>query len=162
MQVRRQLVPFMGDMHGLTESLDEWEHFLYVGKVAFFGWALHYRNTPPLCFFAAADVFSSAIPHHGTCYLCPPLCTPVSIFLSCLLTDFSCPASNSVFRCAHVGTSAGPLHFFRAPPDTPNKKHRIRSMCRFYPILLLVVQRSIIRYRWTDRRTQRPLMAQGE
>lgn len=42
----------MGDMHGLTESLDEWEHFLYVGKVAFFGWALHYGTLPPFGFVA--------------------------------------------------------------------------------------------------------------
>lgn len=24
--------------------LGEWDHFIYVGKIALFGWALHYRE----------------------------------------------------------------------------------------------------------------------
>jgi hypothetical protein len=26
----------------LGGAVDEWDHFLYVGKIAFFGWAFHY------------------------------------------------------------------------------------------------------------------------
>ena len=69
----------------------EWEHFLYVGKIAFFGWALHYRtcsSSPlpsPLPFsvywrdetdiVAACLLTHSTLPYHGPGNLHPSLCT---------------------------------------------------------------------------------------
>jgi len=29
-------------MHTMAFFLGEWDHFLYVGKITLFGWALHY------------------------------------------------------------------------------------------------------------------------
>lgn len=44
-------------------GVDEWDHFLYVGKIAFFGWAFHYG----LSFFLFHDcqlqlLISCAVP----------------------------------------------------------------------------------------------------
>ena len=33
------------DIHSHDNCLDEWEHFLYVGKIAFLGWFLHYGSS---------------------------------------------------------------------------------------------------------------------
>jgi len=37
------------DFHGLF-SEGEWDHFLYVGKIAFFGWAFHFGTFSPCLF----------------------------------------------------------------------------------------------------------------
>jgi dolichyl-phosphate-mannose-protein mannosyltransferase len=54
----------------------EWDHFLYVGKIAFFGWFFHFGK-PALLLPDWRDLtsrpYTSPVPHHGTCHLHSPL-----------------------------------------------------------------------------------------
>lgn len=57
-------------------DIREWEHFMYVGKVAFFGWAFHFGESFYfISFFADDNGVCSAIFDHGSCHLYPSLCT---------------------------------------------------------------------------------------
>ena len=68
----------------------EWEHFLYVGKIALFGWLLHFGTCsfslspsfPPIAFLPMLVVKltwshtpHSSVLNHGSRNLHPPLCT---------------------------------------------------------------------------------------
>jgi len=49
------------------EILGEWAHFLYVGKIAFFGWALHYSKLLMCIYRHLSDLESSPVHGYGAC-----------------------------------------------------------------------------------------------
>ena len=54
----------------------EWDHFLYVGKIAFFGWFFHFGKPASLLpgwRDLTPHLHPSPVPHHGSCHLHSPL-----------------------------------------------------------------------------------------
>lgn len=55
-------------------QIGQWDQFLWVIKVGFGGWALHYREFSQFCSRTYWLTEDSAIPCHGSGHIPPPLC----------------------------------------------------------------------------------------
>lgn len=64
-------------------DLREWEHFMYVGKIALFGWIFHFGEFSFMlmtCRLVLTTATYSAFPDHGTCHIYPSLRMSFTLF----------------------------------------------------------------------------------